>query len=168
MTCPHQLLLFLFVNLDVFPSSCIINPSSDQYCSLRIYLLTNNFQKTWVLFQRPYSESKGKLQGLDNLGSGNQIYNYICFILLNARWKLILIQLKVKLKKKSSELFGTKNSSWFCTNPKNRLCVFLVTITDTIICTQASLCLSGASTTIISILGWQSSTLGERMSALLK
>lgn len=43
---------------------------------------------------------KGNLSGFNNLDSGNQGGSYICSILLNARWKSILIEFKVKLGKK--------------------------------------------------------------------
>ena len=93
---------------------------------------------------------KGNLLGFNNLGSGNQGSSYICSILLNARWKSILIEFKVKLEKKIFPAHWYRKQLEVLHKSEELIeCIFPVTLVDTVTGAQASLLLSGAFTTII-------------------
>ena len=76
---------------------------------------------------------KGNLSGFNNLDSGNQGSSYICSILLNARWKSILIEFKVKLGKKVfPALWYRKQLGVLHKSEELIECIFPVTLVDTV------------------------------------
>lgn len=171
MTCPHSPgfinlpSFILLVNLDVFPSSCKINPSSDQYCSLSIYLLICHFQKkkrnnkrgfppppATVHIQSPKATSRALITWVQVIRAMATCASF-CYMQggnlfwLNLKWSW--------KKKKISALWYRKQFMVLQKSEEYIECISPLTVTDTIICTKASLWLSGASATIISIPGWQ-------------